>query len=46
MSGEEDVRAQARVSGASEVIGNPPPFGELHSAVMRALGKPSAVRTR
>jgi len=46
MSGEEEVRSRARVSGASEVIANPPPFGELHSAVMRALGKPSAVRTR
>ena len=46
MSAEDDVRMHARQSGASEVIANPPPFGELHSAVMRALGRPSAVRTR
>lgn len=46
MSADEEVRSKARVSGASEVIANPPPFGELHAAVMRALGRPSAVRTR
>jgi uncharacterized protein (TIGR02266 family) len=46
MSSEEDLRSKARHSGASEVIANPPPFGELHTAVMRALGRPSAVATK
>src|SRR5690606_12096381 len=46
MSDTAAVRDQARASGASEVVSNPPGFGELHSAVMRALGRPAAVAAR
>lgn len=32
-------------AGADEIIGNPPRFAELREAVVRALGKPSAIRS-
>lgn len=35
---------RARAAGAEEVVGNPPLFAELRTAVVRALGKPSLVR--
>jgi CheY-like chemotaxis protein len=41
-----ELRQRARESGADEVVPNPPPLGELQTAVMRALGKPSSVKTR
>jgi type IV pilus assembly protein PilZ len=46
MAAGEELRQRARVGGADEVIGKPPAFGELQSAVMRALGRPTSVRTR
>jgi type IV pilus assembly protein PilZ len=46
MSDSAEQRASARDAGANEVIHNPPAFGELHSAVMRAIGRPSAVTAR
>jgi type IV pilus assembly protein PilZ len=46
LAGSDDMRQRARASGAYEVVSNPPPLGELQTAVMRALGKPSSVKTR
>jgi uncharacterized protein (TIGR02266 family) len=37
-------REQAIAAGADEVIGNPPPFAELQIVLVRALGKPLAIR--
>lgn len=37
-------RDQAIAAGADEVIGNPPPFAELQIVLVRALGKPIAIR--
>jgi uncharacterized protein (TIGR02266 family) len=34
----------ARVSGAAEVVANPPPFAELQVVLVRALSKPTVVR--
>ncbi len=42
MTGADDTRDRVKDAGASEVISNPPGFGELQAAVMRALGRPSA----
>ena len=46
LAGSEELRARARAGGADEIVANPPPLGELQTAVMRALGKPSSVKTR
>ncbi len=46
LAGSDEVRQRARSGGADEVVSSPPPFGELQTAVMRALGRPSAVKTR
>ncbi len=46
MTSNDEVRQRARVGGADEVIGKPTPFGELQAAVMRALGRPTSVKTR
>ena len=46
MSSFEETRERAKDAGASEILPNPPSFGELQAAVMRALGKPSAVATK
>jgi uncharacterized protein (TIGR02266 family) len=37
-------REQARAAGADEIASNPPPFGELQKLLVRALGRPAAVR--
>ncbi|MBX3161998.1 MAG: TIGR02266 family protein [Deltaproteobacteria bacterium] len=39
------LREHARAAGADEVITNPPPFAELQVVLVRALSKPSAVRS-
>lgn len=36
-------REQALAAGATEIIGNPPPFAELQVVLVRALGKPLAI---
>jgi uncharacterized protein (TIGR02266 family) len=46
MSDTPKRRERARAAGANEVVSNPPGFGELHAAVMRALGRPSAVAAK
>ena len=46
LTASDDLRRRAREGGANEVVSSPPPLGELQTAVMRALGKPSSVRTR
>jgi Tfp pilus assembly protein PilZ len=46
MTSFEETRERVKGAGASEILQNPPSFGELQSAVMRALGKPSAVATK
>ena len=46
MSGIDEVRSKAKESGANEVLANPPAFGDLHAAVMRALGRPAAVNSK
>jgi type IV pilus assembly protein PilZ len=46
LAASDALRGRAREGGADEVVSNPPPPGELQTAVMRALGKPSSVRTR
>jgi uncharacterized protein (TIGR02266 family) len=37
-------REQAIASGADEVLPNPPPFADLQVVLVRALGKPMAIR--
>lgn len=39
------LREYARAAGADEIATNPPPFGELQVVLVRALGKPVAVRS-
>jgi uncharacterized protein (TIGR02266 family) len=46
MTGIEETRDRVKTAGASEIISNPPAFGELQAAVMRALGRPSAVASK
>jgi hypothetical protein len=46
MATSEAVRQRARTFGADEVVTKPPGFGELQTAVMRALGRPTSVKTR
>jgi len=38
------AREHARAAGADELASNPPPFSELQIVLVRALGKPAAVR--
>jgi uncharacterized protein (TIGR02266 family) len=38
-------REQAVLAGADELLGNPPPFADLQVVLVRALGKPVAIRT-
>lgn len=45
LTSSAEWRERARQSGADELVSNPPSFSELQSAVMRALGRPSSVRT-
>jgi len=37
-------REQAVLAGADELLGNPPPFADLQVVLVRALGKPVAIR--
>jgi type IV pilus assembly protein PilZ len=46
LAASDEVRQRARTVGADEVVGKPPAFGELQTAVMRALCRPSSVKTR
>ncbi|HWM86851.1 MAG TPA: TIGR02266 family protein [Kofleriaceae bacterium] len=46
LAGSDELRQRARMGGADEVVSNPPPLGELQTAVMRALGRPTSVKTR
>ena len=46
MTSFEGTRDRVKTAGASEIISNPPGFGELQAAVMRALGRPSSVATK
>jgi uncharacterized protein (TIGR02266 family) len=46
LASNDALRQRARTCGADEVVSNPPPFGELQTAVMRALGRPTSVKTR
>ncbi len=46
LAASDEMRQRARAGGADEVLSNPPPLGELQTAVMRALGRPSSVKTR
>ena len=46
MNDTAELRGRAKSAGANEVVHNPPAFGELHAAVMRAIGRPSAVTAR
>jgi DNA-binding response OmpR family regulator len=46
MATSDEVRQRARTFGADEVVAKPPAFGELQTAVMRALGRPTSVKTR
>ena len=39
------LREQARLAGADEIATNPPPFAELQVVLVRAMGKPTLVRT-
>jgi len=38
------AREQAAQNGADEILANPPPFAELQVVLVRALGKPLAIR--
>ncbi|MFH2010525.1 MAG: TIGR02266 family protein [bacterium] len=44
MTAHPRVRQQARDMGAQEVIGSPPGMSELRAAVLKALGRPLALR--
>jgi CheY-like chemotaxis protein len=44
LASSKKLRERARASGADEVASNPPPFGELQVMMVRALGRPLAVR--
>jgi len=44
MTAHPRVRQQARDLGAQEVIGSPPGMSELRGAVLKALGRPLALR--
>ncbi|HTE49353.1 MAG TPA: TIGR02266 family protein [Kofleriaceae bacterium] len=46
LAATDELRQRARSGGADEVVSKPPPFGELQTAVMRALGRPTSVKTR
>ncbi|HTJ40852.1 MAG TPA: TIGR02266 family protein [Kofleriaceae bacterium] len=44
LASSKKLREHARAAGADEVATNPPPFGELQVLLVRALGRPLAVR--
>lgn len=45
LSSVSQHREHALAAGADEVLSNPPPFADLQVALVRALGRPVAVRT-
>ena len=44
LASKTDNREQVVAAGADEVLANPPPFAELQVVLLRALGKPIAIR--
>jgi len=44
LASSKKLREHARAAGADEVAANPPPFAELQMLLVRALGRPIAVR--
>lgn len=44
LTSSKRVREQARAAGADEIASNPPPFSELQRVLLRALGRPAAIR--
>lgn len=44
LTSKTDHREQALAAGADEILANPPPFAELQVVLVRALGKPIAIR--
>ena len=44
LASTKKTRERAMAAGADEVVDNPPPFGELQTALLRALGRPLRVR--
>jgi uncharacterized protein (TIGR02266 family) len=44
LASSKKLREHARAAGADEVASNPPPFSELQMLLVRALGRPIAVR--
>ena len=44
LAASAQYREQAVAAGADEVLPNPPPFAELQVVLVRALGKPIAIR--
>jgi uncharacterized protein (TIGR02266 family) len=44
LTSSKRMREQARAAGADELASNPPPFAELQKVILRALGRPAAVR--
>jgi len=44
LASSKKLRERARGAGADEVASNPPPFAELQVMMVRALGRPLAVR--
>jgi uncharacterized protein (TIGR02266 family) len=44
LASSKKLREHARAAGADEVAANPPPFSELQMLLVRALGRPMAVR--
>jgi uncharacterized protein (TIGR02266 family) len=44
LASTKKLRDRAREAGADEIAANPPPFGEFQIMLVRALGRPIAVR--
>lgn len=44
LASTKKTRERAMAAGADEVVGNPPPFGELQAALLRTLSRPLRVR--
>ncbi|HEY5921845.1 MAG TPA: TIGR02266 family protein [Kofleriaceae bacterium] len=44
LASKTDSREQMVAAGADELLANPPPFAELQVVLLRALGKPIAIR--
>lgn len=44
LTSKPELREQLLASGADEILPNPPPFADLQVVLVRALGKPIAIR--